>query len=486
MLQRDRSALKIALSVLLTLAIGLILPLGAAGGAAPAGESDSPVSGPVGLVHIYLPITMRDAGAVPLPLYPNDTYFSTDQWALNNTGQYGGVPGADIDAPEAWGYTTGSNTVIVAIVDTGIDTSHPEFSGRLLPGKRFYDGGSSDSNVYDDVGHGTHVAGIAAAAGNNGIGIAGMAWGVKILPVKVLGSSGFGYTSDVVAGVNWAASNGAKVINLSLGGPNYSSTLQTAINNAYSQGILVMAAAGNCGDQYYSDNGCSYQNQPSYPAAGSHVLAVAATDESDQRAEFSNIGNYVDVAAPGVDIASTYPTASGHSYVLLDGTSMAAPFVTGLAALLYSRHPSYTPDQVAQAILQNADSVGGYSGHNSSFGCGRINAALALANGASGGSACSGWSALSATVTSAALPASLPADGYRPGVVLVRFKPGAASDQRLQSLDARGLTILNTIAGLEIHQVAVPVGQELEMAKALNADPQVEFAEPDYVMSLID
>ncbi len=488
MTQRDRSSFKIALSLLLSLAIGLILPFGA------AGEGDPPTTGQGGsfLVYVYLPTTLNQAGPGPSPVYPNDTYFSSEQWGLNNTGQYGGILDADIDAPEAWGYTTGSNTVIVAIVDTGIDTSHPEFSGRLLPGKHFFDNGSSDNNVSDDKGHGTHVAGIAAANGNNGTGVAGVAWGVKILPIKVLSSSGQGYTSDVVAGINWAVSNGAKVINLSMGSTNSNSSLQAAINNAYSHGILVVASAGNCGDQYYPYNGCSYQSQPSYPAAGSHVLAVAATDPNDDRASFSTVGSYVDVAAPGWDIYSTWPTSirdsSGYysGYDWDSGTSMAAPFVTGLAALLYSRYPNYTPDQIAQAILQNADSVGGYSGHNSSFGCGRINAANALANGISDGSACPGWSALSATVSSAALPDTLPTDSYRPGVVLVRFKSGATSDQQLQSLEAHGLTILSTITDLDIHQLAVPIGQELEMAKTLSADPQVEFAEPDYMMSVID
>jgi subtilisin family serine protease len=420
---------------------------------------------------VYLPAVLRNFA---ITVFPNDPYFENGaQWGLHNTGQLGGTNDADIDAPEAWGLSTGDNSVIVAIVDTGIDHDHVEFSGRLVTGRHFFNNGQEDGNTDDDNGHGTHVAGIAAATGNNGDGVAGVAWGVRVMPVKALDSGGSGWTSDIAEGVIYATDHNAKVINLSLTGTSASSTLQGAVNYAHNQGALVVAAAGNCGDSSYPLNGCTYQDQPNYPAAGSNTLAVASTTRHDTQSSFSNQNDYLDVAAPGSDIHSTVPGGySGES-----GTSMAAPFVAGLAGLIYSTYPSYTPYQVAQAIVHNADDLGA-PGHDDMYGCGRINAHRSLVNGAVS-DGCVGWSGFS--LESSQGQTTPPADAeFRPGALLVKFQDVASPVERDKVLADHALTILGTIEGLEVHRVAVPQGEEFALAESLNADPAVAYAEPDY------
>jgi subtilisin family serine protease/uncharacterized protein YkwD len=420
--------------------------------------------------RVYLPVVLRNYSTV---VFPDDPSFDS-QWGLHNTGQTLGTPDADIDAPEAWGLSQGESDVIVAVIDTGVDLDHPEFAGRLTGGWDFYNG---DASPDDDNGHGTHVAGIAAAAGNNGTGVAGVAWGVRIMPVKVLNSAGNGYYSDMIDGIDWALTNGASVINMSLGGTLESPSMQAAVTRAHNDGVLVVAAAGNCGDQYYMYNGCTYQDQPKYPAAHDHVLAVASTTDDDAQASHSNQNDYVDVAAPGSDIYSTYV---GGGYAWMDGTSMASPFVAGLAALILSRYPGYTPDQVADAIVHNADDLGA-TGHDDLFGCGRINAHASLRHGALG-SGCSGWGGLSVeSVEALAAPPPPPAGAeFRPGALLVGFKETATQAERADALAANGLTTLRVVGGLNIHMVAVPEGQELAFVETLQANPAVAYAEPDY------
>ena len=254
-------------------------------------------------------------------LIPNDTYYASRQWGPQR-----------MDCPAAWDLTTGSPDVIVAITDTGVDYNHPELASKLvLPGYNALDG---TSNAQDDFGHGTHVAGIAAAIGNNAAGIAGIAWGVKILPVKVLDSTGSGSNSAVAGGITWAADHGAQVINLSLGSSGGSSLLQAAVDYAHAKNVVVVAAAGNDG-----------LTTMFYPAAYGNCISVAASNTNDSRASFSNYGNWVDVAAPGNSIYSTTPTGPvtmsrqglAKNYDYMSGTSMASPHVAGLAALVYSK-----------------------------------------------------------------------------------------------------------------------------------------------------
>jgi thermitase len=293
---------------------------------------------------------------------PNDPYYDTYQWAL-----------AKIDAPGAWNMTTGSGDVIVAIVDSGLDMSHPEFSGRIVYPR---DEIENDSQPQDTCEHGTHVAGIIAAQGNNGQGIAGMAWNVRIMPVRALGGSLSNCTGteyDIRDGINWAVSHGAKVINLSLGAlpaAGYTCEQQfpvmsQAIANAYQAGVLVVAAAGN-----------NSTNRLACPGLQSEAMAVGATDSQDIRAYYSNTGTGLSIVAPGSGIYSTIPVAYG-SYTSMTGTSMATPHVSGLAALIWSLSPDLTQDQVRDLIQSSSDDLG-LTGWDEEYGYGRINAARAL------------------------------------------------------------------------------------------------------------
>jgi thermitase len=312
---------------------------------------------------------------------PNDTYFSY-QYALLNTGQRigstgpAGTSGDDIKATSAWEETKGSAEVTIAIVDTGVDMLHPDLKNKIKStGRDFV---NNDNDATDDHGHGTIVAGIAAADTNNGLGIAGVAWNCKILPVKVLAANGFGFDYDVVAGIRWAVDNGASVINLSLGVLEPADVLRDTVKYAHEKGVVVCAAAGNEDTFVY------------YPAAyDAYVLAVAATDYNDVRPYWSNPGPQVDVAAPGVWIAGPVPTwywaAHGGSsddvpYAFADGTSMSSPQVAGLAALIRGLKPSLSADNIMDVIRYSADDVNSsqYKGRDDYIGYGRINMAKAL------------------------------------------------------------------------------------------------------------
>ena len=285
---------------------------------------------------------------------PDDTSFS-NQWGLHNTGQYH-LTDADIDAPEAWDIETGDSTVIIGILDTGVDYGHPDLTDNVI--STGYDFVNNDDDAMDDNGHGSHVAGTAAATTNNAIGIAGVAWNCKILPVKVLQSNGYGTYSDVASGVNYAANNGAKVINLSLGGYASSYVLQNALENAYTTSVIV-GAAGNGGTSV-----------PFYPAAWSFVIGVGASDVLynpitqtwyETKAVFSNYGINADLYAPGVNIYSTIPLFHPHtySYASWNGTSMAAPFVTGTVALLRSHYSGWSNELIHGQLVYTSDGIVG-------------------------------------------------------------------------------------------------------------------------------
>jgi len=299
--------------------------------------------------------------ACPGILYaePNYTAWMTDT-IPNDPGwrnQYGLLA---IHAPQGWDLSTGSSAVTIAILDTGVDLDHVDLASKIVPGFDFV---NSDNDPQDDNGHGTHVAGIAAAASNNGIGVAGVAWGAHIMPVKVLNASGNGSYADVAAGIVWAADNGAQVINLSLGGSMPSSVLEDAVDYAYGKGVTLVAAAGNSGS-----------NSVLYPARYPHVIAVAATDSSNNRASFSNFGPEIDVAAPGVAI---YSTIIGDKYAYLSGTSMAAPFVSGLAAILMGIPANASPDEITHEIETTALDLG-IPGRDDYYGYGLIQMDAAL------------------------------------------------------------------------------------------------------------
>jgi thermitase len=380
-----------------------------------------------------------------------------------------------INADEAWGLCgVDAGEVTIAIIDTGVDLDHPDLQANLLSG---YDYVDDDSAPEDGNGHGTNVAGISAAA-LNGIGVAGVAPTARLLPVRVLDESGSGYLSDIAAGIVYAADR-AEVLNLSLGGASSSQTMLNAINYAVStQGRLVVAAAGNCGDIYYSYNGCSYLNQPLYPAAYSNVMAVAATTSADARASFSNKGAYVDIAAPGSYIYNTY---YGNSYAYVSGTSQAAPHVAGLAALVWAQNPGYTAAEVWSRITATAVDLGA-AGVDASFGAGRIDVRQAL-----------GLTALQANLPEANLAeaAQAPSADQRavpiaPGRIIVKFKESAGE----QSASRVWGTLPDAAAGKSIPVVdarvlSVPVGAEWQVIDQLRTQPEVEYAEPDYVLQLI-
>jgi subtilisin family serine protease len=235
--------------------------------------------------------------------------------------------------PAAWNVTQGSSRVVVAVIDTGVDGQHPDLRGAVVPG---YDFVNSDANPMDDHGHGTAVAGVIAARADNHLGGAGICWRCSIMPVKVLDASGSGDDTLIAAGIVWATDHGAKVINLSLGGPGTSLELTNAIGYATGKGAIVVAAAGNSGT-----------TTQFYPAADPRALSVAATTVADQRYAWSNYGSWVHLAAPGCNIAPVL----GGGYGNFCGTSSAAPLVTGLVALELSAEPSATLQQTEQALL---------------------------------------------------------------------------------------------------------------------------------------
>ena len=279
---------------------------------------------------------------------PDDPYFSL-QWGLTK-----------VEAPQAWETTTGSPSINIAVLDTGIDFDHPDLADKIISSIDF----AYSSSVDDVYGHGTHVAGIAAALTNNGIGVAGLGYTSTIMNVKVLSDSGSGAYSWIASGIIWAADNGAEVINMSLGGSSASSTLEEAVNYAWSKGVVVVAAAGNSGS-----------TTPMYPAYYTNCIAVAATDGNDARASWSNYGDWVDVAAPGVSIYSTHKNGT---YVYKSGTSMASPHVAGLAGLVLTtvsdaNGDGKLNDEVRSRIETNCDDIG-----VSGIGYGRINAAQAV------------------------------------------------------------------------------------------------------------
>ncbi len=311
---------------------------------------------------------------------PNDPCYPL-QWPLNNTGQMypesgsynppPGTPDCDIDAPEAWDIFTGSSEVIIAVVDTGVDYNHRDLQGNMWTdsnGFYGYDFINGDNDPMDDHGHGTHCSGIIAAEGNNGLDITGVCWDAKIMALKFLDAGGYGSSSDAVEAFYYAVENGADITSNSWGGGGYSETVQEAINYAYSQGVVMIAAAGN-------DNSTA----PHYPAYSEHMISVAATNSNDEKASFSSYGDWVDIAAPGVDVLSLRAsgTSMGTPYdaytTIVSGTSMACPHVAGVCALLVSICSKIQVDELEQALINSADAIS-----PSISASGRLNAYQAL------------------------------------------------------------------------------------------------------------
>ncbi len=317
---------------------------------------------------------------------PNDAKFS-ELWGLHNTGQSGGKADADIDAPEAWNLTTGSSTVIIAVIDTGIDYNHSDLAANMwkntdeIAGNGIdddangyvddyygYDFYNNDGDPYDDNNHGTHCAGTIAGVGNNGTGVAGVNWTAQVMAVKFLSGGGWGSTSDAIEGIIYAADNGAKILSNSWGGGGYSQALKDAVEYAKAKDVLFVAAAGN--------SGTNNDQSPSYPASydSTNIISVAAIDHNVSLAYFSCYGaTSVDIGAPGVSIYSTVP---GNSYSSFSGTSMATPHVSGVAGLVLAKNSSLNAAQLKAAILNGAVVTSALNGKCVTGG--RLNALNAL------------------------------------------------------------------------------------------------------------
>jgi subtilisin family serine protease len=314
------------------------------------------------------------------------------QWGLSNTGDNGGKAGADINAMRAWAVTRGSEQIVVAVLDSGVDYTHPDLVNNIWTRPEIIkayedddltDGAVDDEHGFnvvddngdpmDDNGHGTHCAGIIGAEGGNGIGIAGVNWNVKIMPLRFMDGDGAGTTKDAIEAINYVidrkrAGVNVRIISASWGSTTRSRALEDVIRKAYDEGILFVAAAGNAS----SDN----DQTPHYPSSYNlgNVVSVAALNRNDQLASFSNYGaKSVHVAAPGEEILSTWLE---HSFLEKKGTSMATPFVAGVAALILSENPKMSVDDLRARLLKSVDPVSSLKGKVSSGG--RINAAKAV------------------------------------------------------------------------------------------------------------
>ena len=281
----------------------------------------------------------------PADLIPNDPWYANWEWHLRK-----------IQAPSAWSINTGSANVVIAVLDTGVDGAHADLSSKMTSGWNVYD---NNSDTRDVNGHGTLVAGVAAALSNNGQGVASVAWNCRIMPVRISDNTGFASFSSMASGLTWAADHGARVANLSYRA-SASSTVGAAAQYFQSRGGVVAVAAGNEG---------VFDSSLDSP----YILTVGGTDSNDLLYAWSNTGNNLDVVAPG----SAYTTVKGGGYSAASGTSIAAPIVAGLAALIASANPNLTGDEIQTILKQSADELGA-PGWDTSYGWGRVNAARAL------------------------------------------------------------------------------------------------------------
>jgi thermitase len=279
---------------------------------------------------------------------PNDPSYAS-QWHLRK-----------IAGPQAWSFTTGSASVVVAVVDSGVFAAHADLASKLVPGWNFV---QSNSDTGDVLGHGTAVAGTVAAETNNGIGVAGVNWASRIMPLVVVTAGDYAAYSDIAAAIQYAADRGVRIINVSIGGASPSAALQNAVDYAWSRGSVVFASAMNDGTSV-----------PYYPAACRHVVGVSATDPNDRLASFSNYGSWVTLSAPGTNILTT---VAGGGYGYWNGTSFSSPIVAGVAALLLAANPQLSNDALVSLLEQTADDIGD-PGFDSYFGWGRVNASRAV------------------------------------------------------------------------------------------------------------
>jgi subtilisin family serine protease len=341
--------------------------------------------------NFEIELDAAEASGPLVPILPQDPQFN-DQWALANSGQRGGKQGADISATLAWATTTGSDKVVVAVLDSGVDYTHEDLIQNMwmrpasmapyhdnelgtIDDENGFDAIDTTGDPMDENGHGTHCAGIIGAEGENNVGIAGVNWKVQIMPLKFMNAGGFGTTKDAIEAINYVidrkkAGVNVRIISASWGSTQRSRALEDAIRKAYENDILFVAAAGNA----TTNN----DRTPHFPSSYNvpNVISVAALDRNDELAKFSNYGpKSVAIAAPGVDILSTW---LGDAYEEKSGTSMATPVVAGVAALVLAEHPRRSVDDLRKKLLASTDPIVALKGKTVTGG--RINAAKALQN----------------------------------------------------------------------------------------------------------
>lgn len=340
-----------------------------------------------------------------LAITPNDALYNR-QWSLLNDGTFT-APGAnpatidaDVDMDLAWDITTGNDAITIAVLDSGLRMNHPEFTSRIwVNADELSDGLDTDTNGFvddingwdfvnddndptDDHGHGTNVTGIIAATGDNNIGYSGVDWQCKIMPIKILDENNAGFYSNWIAGINYAVSKGAKIINMSVGGSTYSAAMETAVDNAHANGIIITVSNMNFNN-----------DTPYYPAAYTKTIAVGSTDSDDTRSNpffwnvtsGSNYGSHIDVVAPGNFIFGLSHSSDTNYNGYWGGTSQAAPLVAGICSLILDQKPSLTPDEVKAVLRDTAEDMVGdpvedTAGFDNFYGAGRVNAYNALQN----------------------------------------------------------------------------------------------------------
>jgi thermitase len=282
---------------------------------------------------------------------PNDPYF-TSQWHLSA-----------IQAPGAWGVTTGSSSVVIGVIDSGADWTHPDLASKLVPGWNFLTGTSNTQDSGGDSGHGTAVSGAAVAATNNGTGVAGVGWSTMVMPLEIMDSTGSASYSNLASAITYAADHGVRIINVSMGGSTASSTLTSAESYAWNKGCVIFAAAGN-----------NASSALVYPAADPNVVSVSATDVNNTFASFSSYGSWIDISAPGNNILTTM---TGGGYGSWYGTSFSSPITAGVAALVLALKPGLSNSALVSLLEQNADDFG-TAGWDQYFGYGQVNAYKAV------------------------------------------------------------------------------------------------------------
>jgi hypothetical protein len=378
--------------------------------------------------------------------------------------------------PEAWASSTGEG-IVIADVGTGVDLDHPDLAANIIGGYDFVD---DDTTPDDKLGAGSFIAGIIAGVANNG-GIVGIAPHAKIMPVKIYGSDGTATYADIAAGIEWAADNGADIINLSFIFTQQSGTVEDAIEDVY--GVLILAMVGDCGGADYADHGCTLESQYVWPARYAEAEGIGSTNSSNQLSDFSSEALPL-VVAPGEGI---YSTGLDGGYATGSSTGYASAHAAGAAALVWAANPTYDPSEVRGAILYSADDLG-YATPSHAVGFGLIDAAAAITQNPYGG-----WATkANADTTQPAAPDARSFDALRQTTttmedeVLVKLSDGASLNQvwNKTGFKLSELRVLDVIERLNVYRLSVPADQQTVIINSLLQTPDVEYAEPNYRITL--